>query len=70
MQVKIPGIIKVESFSDYGIFQKLKEKYGAKNGIVYKVAVSYKVGKRRKLKKVRVISEVFCECCGPEVRRM
>lgn len=68
MQVKIPGIVKVDYISEYEVFNKLKQKHHVQNDIVYKVAISYKVGKRRKLKKVRVISQVFCDCCGLEAR--
>lgn len=72
--IKLKGIAKVDSDSEYDIREGL-QKLLSKNGLnpwggteaKYKVSLSIKRGKRRKLKKLIVhhYNRYPCECCGP-----
>lgn len=77
--MKFP-IIKIDAPSDASknwIGREILEKLWAKNLIPFgssienvKIRVSFKNGKRRKLKNKRFTFlgyKTFCECCGPEL---
>ncbi len=56
--------VKVPCFDPYLIYDKLGQ---MKDEVVY---VSFKVGKRRKIKRVRFFHlgyQTSCECCGPRL---
>lgn len=65
--VKVPGICKVHDLNLFDIFQHITKKLGDyRIDTVYKVAVSVKDGKKRRLKKVKVACwSSGCDCCGP-----
>lgn len=57
---------------DWGM-SLLKEKLDAlpEHYSAYKLYVSFKVKKRRKIKRIHIMQleyKTFCECCGPELR--